>query len=206
MIVKICGIRTVQAAKAAWHAGADWLGFVFAPTSRRFIPPEQAADIIRQIGGAKKIGVFVDEKPECINAISEQCHLDYVQLHGRETAGDCERITRPVIKAFGFKAGFSLQQVNAYPAAFVLIDTMSGGRFGGVGKTFDWQSAKEVLRKIQKPLLIAGGLGIENIKQAVHVFHPYGIDVSSGVEEAGEQSVEKIKAFISEARQAQNGG
>lgn len=206
VIIKICGIRTAGAAQAAQHAGADWIGFIFAPASRRYIPPEKAAEMARKISGVKKVGVFVNEAPDHINAICTECRLDYVQLHGAEPADVCRRIARPVIKAFGFGPELSVRQVNADPAEFVLVDTLQNGAFGGIGKAFDWQAARGILKSIRRPVVIAGGLRIENVKQAVHLFAPYGIDVSSGVEEEGRQSPEKITAFVKAAREAQSGG
>jgi phosphoribosylanthranilate isomerase len=202
MIVKICGIQSVEIAKAAVECGAALLGFVFAPSRRRILP-EEAQKISLQIKAAKKVGVFVDEDPGEINRIVKLCQLDYVQLHGKETAAYCRGINAPIIKAFRFGEDFSADIANAYPADLILVDSWQKGKAGGTGKPFDWQAAKKELAKLKKPCLVAGGINAANAAEAVQSFFPYGLDVSGGVEENGVKSPMKIKEFMRVVEQAE---
>jgi len=202
MIVKICGIQTLATALAVEKSGAELMGFIFAP-SRRFIDPADAAKISQRTQSIKKVGVFVNEEIAVVNAIAALCDLDYVQLHGSESPGYCRFINRPVIKAFPFSGAFSADLVNAYPVELILIDSWEKGIAGGTGKKFDWEKARSLLNKIEKPFLLAGGLNCDNIKEAVDKINPYGLDVSGGVEENGIKSILKIETFVKEARKAE---
>ena len=202
MIVKICGIQTMDTALAVEKSGAEMMGFVFAP-SRRSIDPTDAAKISQQVQSIKKVGVFVNEEIAIVNAIAARCDLDYVQLHGSESPEYCRFINRPVIKAFPFSDEFSVERVNAYPVELILIDSWEKGLAGGTGKKFDWEKGRNLLNKIEKPFLLAGGLNCENIQEAVDKLNPYGLDVSGGVEENGIKSIFKIEAFMKEAKKTE---
>lgn len=104
MRVKMCGMKTIAAARAAEAAGADYVGFIFAEGSRRYVAPETAHEIVRQLHRVQKVGVFVDAPMDTVNEIAELVGLDYVQLHGHETADMALRASRPVIKAFASSA------------------------------------------------------------------------------------------------------
>ena len=127
---KLCGMKTVGAARAAEGAGADFIGFIFWRRSHRFVEPEQAARIVEAVPYVKKVGVFVDEQPEVVNLIARQCHLDFVQLHGHEDAAYAEQMEVPVIKAYRYGDGFSAEAANAYPAAMILVDAYQEGTAG----------------------------------------------------------------------------
>jgi len=202
MIVKICGIQSIEIAQAAVDCGAALLGFVFAPSRRRILP-EDARKISLQIKAAKKVGVFVDEDPNEVNRIAKLCQLDYVQLHGKESSAYCKKINAPVIKAFRFGEDFSANRANDYPAELILVDSWQAGKAGGTGTTFDWQEAKQELAKLKKPCLVAGGINAANASQAVQSFFPYGLDVSGGVEENGVKSPMKIKEFMRAVERAE---
>ena len=192
----------MEIAKAAVECGAALLGFVFAPSRRRILP-EDAQKISLQIKTAKKVGVFVDEEPDEINRIVKLCQLDYVQLHGKESAAYCQEINAPVIKAFRFGEDFSAAMANAYPAELIVVDSWQKGKAGGTGTTLDWQAAKQELVKLKKPCLVAGGINAANAAEAVQSFFPYGLDVSGGVEENGVKSPKKIKEFMRAVEQAE---
>lgn len=196
MKIKICGIKTVEAARAAADNGADFLGFIFYDKSRRYVAPEKAAVIAKEVGGAKKVGVFVDAPFYFVNDVAVLCDLDFVQLHGHESAEYAKKINRSVIKAFRYGDDFSVEAANAYPAEIVLIDTFKKGEAGGTGEKFNWQRAAEDCEKLMKPLLVAGGISAANAKEAHDLFRPFGLDVSGSLEENGEKSVEKITAFM----------
>ena len=196
MKVKICGLETVEAAQTAASAGADFLGFIFWPRSRRAIEPEAAAAICQTVKGAARIGVFVDERPAEIQRIARLCRLDYVQLHGHEDAAFAASLQLPVIKAFRWGDDFSPEAANAFPAEIILLDSFARGMPGGTGQTFAWQQAAAAAKQVKKPLLVAGGINQENVGLAQQIFQPFGVDVSGSLEENGEKSLEKIRVFM----------
>lgn len=197
MKAKLCGMKTLEAAQAAVEAGADFVGFIFCPQSKRNISPGAAAKICSEIGfRARKVGVFVDEELYRVNVIAELCHLDYVQLHGHEDADYIRQIRRPVIKAVPYGPDFSAREINRLPAELILVDTYLPGMAGGTGETFDWRSAAKEIKKIKQSVLIAGGINVDNVKEAWDTFHPYGVDVSGGLETDGEKDIQKIQAFM----------
>ena len=200
MRVKMCGMKTVSAALAAEEAGADYIGFVFAKKSRRFIAPKAAQEIVRELRRAQKVGVFVDAPMDEVNAIAALVGLDYVQLHGHETAETARGSERPVIKAYRYGDDFDVDAANKYPAEIILVDSYLQGAAGGTGTVFAWQEAAREIARITKPVLIAGGITAEKVGEAAVIFHPFGVDVSGGLEEQGEKSEEKIRAFMEAVR------
>lgn len=196
MRVKMCGMKTVSAALAAEEAGADYIGFVFAEKSRRFVAPKAAQEIARELRHAQKVGVFVDAPMDEVNAIAALVGLDYVQLHGHETAETARGSERPVIKAYRYGDDFDVDAANKYPAEIILVDSYVRGAAGGTGTVFPWEEAAQEIARITKPVLIAGGITAENVGEAAVIFHPFGVDVSGGLEEQGEKSEEKIRAFM----------
>ena len=200
MRVKMCGMKTVSAALAAEEADADYIGFVFAEKSRRFIAPKAAQEIARELRHAQKVGVFVDAPMDEVNAIAALVGLDYVQLHGHETAETARGSERPVIKAYRYGDDFDVDAANKYPAEIILVDSYLQGAAGGTGTVFAWQEAAREIARITKPVLIAGGITAENVGEAAVIFHPFGVDVSGGLEEQGEKSEEKIRAFMEAVR------
>ena len=199
MIVKICGMRTEEAVRAAEAAGADLLGFIFYQGSRRYVAPEKVKQISTQVKRSKRVGVFVDAPLAEVNEIAEFCSLDYVQLHGHENAEYARQVARPVIKAYRYGDNFLAEEAEHYPAEMILLDSFVQGAAGGTGKTFAWQEASRETASLSKPLLVAGGISEHNLSQVVEAFHPYGVDVSGSLEEQGEKSVSLIEAFFKEA-------
>ena len=195
MRVKMCGMQTLAAARAAEAAGADYIGFIFAQGSRRYAAPETAHEIAREMQRVKKVGVFVDA-PMAVNQIADAVGLDYVQLHGHETAEIARMAERPVIKAYRYGDDFDAETANVYPAEIILVDSYVKGAAGGTGLTFHWQEAAREIARVTKPVLIAGGITAANVREAVETFHPFGIDVSGGLEEDGVKSKAKITAFM----------
>ena len=196
MRVKMCGMKTIAAARAAEAAGADYVGFIFAEGSRRYVAPETAREIVRQLHRVQKVGVFVDAPMDAVNEIAALVGLDYVQLHGHETADMALRAARPVIKAYRYGDDFDADAANAYPAEIILVDSYIAGAAGGTGTAFGWQEAAREIARVTKPVLIAGGITAENVGEAAAIFRPFGVDVSGGLEESGEKSEEKIRAFM----------
>lgn len=205
MRVKMCGMRSLAAARAARDAGADYIGFIFARESRRYIAPEDAKEICVTVDVVKKVGVFVNADPEEMNEIAAYCGLDYVQLHGHEPAETARRVERPVIKAYRYGDDFDADTANAYPAEIILVDSYAPGAAGGTGAAFAWEDAAREIARVTKPVLIAGGLTAENAHAAIEIFHPFGLDVSGGLEENGEKSIAKIAVFMAAVRAGASG-
>lgn len=200
MRAKLCGMKTLAAAQAAESAGADYIGFIFYPKSHRYIAPEQARAISAKLPRVKKVGVFVDESAERVNEIAEIAQLDYIQLHGHEDADFARQLNRPVIKAFRYGDGFSAARANDFPAELILVDAYRPDEAGGTGTTFDWRSAAAEIAKIDKPVLIAGGINAANVAEVNKIFHPYGVDVSGSLEINKEKSIAKINEFMQKVR------
>ncbi len=205
MIVKICGLKTEEAARAAETAGADLLGFIFYQGSRRYVSPDIVKEISAGVKHSKRVGVFVDSPLHEVNEIAESCGLDYIQLHGHEDEDYARQVVRPVIKAYRYGDNFSADEAEHYPAEIILLDSFVRGEVGGTGKSFAWQEACRETLGLTKPLLVAGGISEDNLTAVVETFHPYGVDVSGSLEEQGEKSVSRIRSFLKEAERWRGG-
>ena len=189
--VKICGLSTVEAVETAVLAGADYIGFVFAESKRK-VSLEQAHELARLVTGKTRIvGVFVSPSLEDLEQAIAQVPLDIVQIHGTFDEDQIPKITVPVIRAIQLRDGEA--QVLSQ-ADYLLFDAPVAGS----GRTFDWDLLKD--QKIRQDFFIAGGLTVDNVRQARETFQPYALDVSSGVETDGHKDIEKIKAFIEGAK------
>ncbi len=211
--IKICGITEAHQAVAAAEAGADYIGMVFARSSRQ-INPNRAARIVhavkQTIESSQTVGVFVNSTVIDINFIAESCRLDWVQLSGDESWEFCQQIKKPVIKALPVFTNSTAAQIlkeikkgYSYLAPDhlkILMDSRIKGAFGGTGKSFDWKLAREVSSKY--PVFIAGGLDADNVAQLINEVNPWGVDVSSGVENKGVKDIERIKQFIQAVKAA----
>lgn len=191
--VKICGIVDIDTALGAVEAGADALGFVFAP-GRRTISPERAREIIERLPPlVSRVGVFVNSPAGEVEAVASYAGLDTVQLHGDETPEYCKGLGFKVIKSFAVGCAADLEMAGAYRVDGYLLDTSVPGQRGGTGRTFDWRLAAGFK---EGPLILAGGLSPDNIKEAVELVKPFAVDVSSGVESGGRKDIFKIREFI----------
>jgi len=203
MIIKICGLRTTEHALVAADAGADMLGFVFAP-SRRQVSAAQAASISAAIRNRPRphpqiVGLFVNTPAATINAMAEAVGLDLVQLSGDEELAAAAGVDRPIIKSIRMD-GSQREAAWVAAGARLLVDAHVAGAYGGTGARADWPRAAELARRL--PLILAGGLGPANVAEAIAQVRPWGVDVSSGVEEGGAKDEAKIRAFIAAARGA----
>ena len=189
--VKICGLSTVESVEATVLAGADYVGFVIAE-SKRQVSLEQARELAKLVTGKTKIvGVFVSPSLEDLEQAIAQVPLDIVQIHGNFDEALIPKISVPVIRAIQLRDGEA--QVSSQ-ADYLLFDAPVAGS----GQTFDWDLLKD--QKIRQDFFIAGGLTVDNVRQARETFQPYALDVSSGVETDGHKDIEKIKAFIEGAK------
>ncbi len=199
--VKICGITNLDDAMAAVDFGADALGFVFFKGSPRYISQDKAGTIIRRLPSfITTVGVFVNENTEQIEEIIKLTGIDVVQLHGDEPPEMCN-ISRRIIKAIRVKSLESLDPLKNYKdkvSAF-LLDTFTPDTLGGTGQRFNWDIAADA--KQFGRIILAGGLTPDNIADAIRRVRPYGVDVSSGVEEKkGKKDHTKLKLFIERAK------
>ncbi|HDR7633016.1 phosphoribosylanthranilate isomerase [Bacillus mycoides] len=201
MKVKICGITDMETAKRACEYGADAIGFVFAESKRK-ITPGQAKEIIGEIPAhVFKVGVFVNESVEVIQKIAEECGLTHVQLHGDEDNHQIKRLNIPSIKAVGVTLEKDIECAKKYDTDYLLFDSPKEKFHGGNGKTFSWELLAHMPNELREKTILAGGLNILNIEEAIRTVQPYMIDVSSGVETEGKKDIEKIKQFIKKAKE-----
>jgi phosphoribosylanthranilate isomerase len=201
--VKICGVRSMEEAEAAIEAGADALGFNFWPRSPRYIAPDAARDVVRQIPPLiSAIGVFVNEDHRRVAEIVSGVGLNAAQLHGDETPEFCAGLGPiKIIKAIRVADDFDCASINRYPASMMLLDASVKGSYGGTGKSFDWRIAIEAKRYGR--IILAGGLTIENVAEAITSVRPFAIDVCSGVEaEPGRKDAGKLRRFMAEVDRA----
>lgn len=210
--VKICGITNLEDALYAAECGADALGFIFYPKSLRFVEITRAKKIISNLPPfITTVGVFVNQDLEDVIKTVYNCKLDAVQLHGDESPDYCSKIplSSPfnkggvggikLIKAIRVRDEDSLKKMADYRVDAFLLDSHSENNYGGTGKIFNWDIA--VKAKEYGRTILSGGLTPDNIKEAIEKVKPYGVDVSSGVEEkAGKKDRKKVREFISVVR------
>lgn len=202
--IKICGITRTEDALLATELGADFLGFIFVPSTPRFVEPERAAEIIHAVRqherAPRAVGVFRDAPVDSIRETATIAGLDLVQLHGTETDDDIAALGMPAVKSF--RVGDALPDTTSVPAAdWLLFDTYDERRAGGTGRRFDWSLLAMYPRT--KPFFLAGGLAPDNIAAAISLVRPDAVDVSSGVEaEPGIKDPEKLRALFDRVRRA----
>ena len=201
--VKICGIKTVEEANAAVECGVDMLGFNFFRESPRYISPVAAREIIERLPPVIScIGVFVNEKTEEVMKIAYEAMLNGVQLHGDEPPEFCRALTGlRVLKAVRVGEKFDAASIKEYPVSGILLDAGLKGFFGGTGHKFDWRAAVEAKR--YAPIILAGGLTIGNVVDAISIVSPSAVDVCSGVEAVpGKKDISKIRRFMAAVERA----
>lgn len=199
--VKICGITSTADAITAVEAGADALGFVFYEKSPRYVTAAQAAAIIRHLPPfISRVGLFVDMPRDQIQRTLLETGIDTLQFHGDESPEFCRQFHLATLKAIRVRSAESLRDIASYPVTGILLDSFVAGHLGGTGVQFKWELALEA-KRLGKPLILAGGLNVSNVEQAVRTVNPYGVDVSSGVESVpGKKDVAKVRDFIAIAR------
>ena len=200
--VKICGITNAKDAEMAVEAGADALGFIFVAGTPRYIDPDAAREIVKDLPPlVSPVAVFADHPVAEVERVIDRCGFRTVQLHGSELPEYCRHLAVSVIKTFRVRRGGLLPPFEAYRVHAFLLDTFVEGRLGGTGQTFPLEvvsSAKAFGR-----VIIAGGLNPENVAQVIREVHPYAVDVSSGVEsKPGRKDPQKLRDFIACVRGA----
>jgi len=191
MMIKICGITNLVDAKAAEEAGASAIGFNFYKDSPRYVSPTGASLIAEKLGAnVMKVGVFVDEHADVVARVAIQVGLDVAQLYGLADARGM-RIWRAVPADDTFDFALSDETAEA-----LLVDTPSETLLGGTGETFDWS----IVRGAKKKIIVAGGLDADNVRRAIDIAQPWGVDACSRLEKApGVKDHEKMRRFIEAA-------
>ncbi|MCT1797738.1 phosphoribosylanthranilate isomerase [Aerococcus viridans] len=197
--VKICGLRRPEDIEAANVAKPDYVGFIFVPETKRYVKPDLAASFRRDLAAdIQTVGVFVNAPIEEIVAICQAGTIDLVQLHGEEDQAYIEllkgQVDQDIIKSVA--VGDELV-VDPSQADYLLFDSLSPSR-GGSGKTFNWEMVSAYQ---DKPFFLAGGLGVENIEEALKVVRPYAVDASSSLETDGVKDPVKMQEFVAKIRE-----
>ena len=202
--IKICGLTREEDALYCANAGADFLGFIFVPSTPRYIEPEKAAEIVARVRESGKtpqcVGVFRDASGEYISEIASLIGLDLVQLHGTEPDKEIQQAAVPAIKTL--RVGDRLPDTHAAPnAAWLLFDTFDERRSGGTGRRFDWSLLAGYDRS--KPFFLSGGLTPDNVAAAISLVRPDAIDIASGVEsEPGKKDHAKLARLFERVHRA----
>lgn len=195
--VKICGLTRVSDALLASELGATAVGFIFWKQSPRYIEPTTARAIVEVLPPeVAPVGVFVDPSAEQVHEIVGTVGLSAVQLHGDETVEFCLSLPYRVLKAVGVRGEATLDTALALPTGItVLLDAHDPVQKGGTGCTVDWSVAAAVATR--RRVFLSGGVGPENVAEAIETVHPYGVDASSSVEvQPGVKDAGRLRAFF----------
>lgn len=200
---KICGITRLEDAKASVRAGCDALGFVFYKESPRYIALDAFKVIVKELPPfVTKTGLFVNADPAEIEEAIQSGLVNVLQFHGDETPDFCRQFNFPYIKAVAVSSSVDLIQYakDFHDAEALLLDAYHEHLKGGTGQTFDWNL---IPHSLSKPIVLAGGLNVGNVKEAINQVKPYAVDISGGVEDSkGIKNSLKIQAFIKETQDA----
>ena len=196
MPVKICGITNADDAQLAVQYGTSAIGFIFYDQSPRYITPENASQITIDIKEKVSfVGVFVDETLDYVHGVAKEVGLDFIQLHGNESPAYCQEIHFPVIKVFRVSSDFNAGIIKSYNVHAFLFDTYKKNKFGGTGEVLNWDKISNL--QIDKPIILSGGLNIENIEGGVDIVCPSAVDVNSGVESRpGKKNEKKMVSLV----------
>jgi len=212
--VKICGVSNAADAEAVAALNPDFMGFIFWPGSKRFVKPGAVAEWAKNLPPVPRVGVFVDATPDEVRDAVETAGLSVAQLHGAEGVERYQDVAPalwkvvkidpagPGIPAFGNAGIAAFQSLEVSPlVGALLLDTFNVASPGGTGATGDWDVARDMVAASRKPVLLAGGLTPGNVGEAIRIVRPWGVDVSSGVEERpARKDMSKVREFIHAAR------
>lgn len=198
--IKLCGLTRPEDIRIANTLKPEFVGFVFAPKSKRYISPRQAQKLKALLSPQiQAVGVFVNEEMAAVAELLNSGVIDLAQLHGNEEEQYIQNLRaltdRPILQAFRVTSEQDIQRAERSMADHILLDAGAG-----TGTVFDWS----LLRQIRRPYFLAGGLGPDNVKSALELLHPYAVDVSSGIETEGVKDPEKMAAFVAAVRKEEN--
>ena len=194
--IKMCGLRRACDIEAANELRPDYVGFVFANGSKRYVSLEEAKALRSMLDpGISAVGVFVDADPSFIEDILDSGTIDMIQLHGNEDGGYIDRLRSsssvPIVKAFRIGDGMDVDEIMSCPADHIMLDSGAG-----TGNVFDWN----MIENMNRPYFLAGGLSADNVEEAIERLHPFAVDVSSGIETDGFKDKTKMAAFVAAVR------
>mgnify|MGYP001823747031 CR=1 FL=1 len=203
--VKICGITRPEDALHAANEGVDAIGLVFYNKSPRLVSSEQAAEICNALPAfVTSVALFKDADADSIQQVLDQVQIDLLQFHGSESAECCRQFGKPYIKALGMEGetnhqvGVSRMAEDYYDARGLLLDSHAPGAAGGTGESFDWTT---IPKDLIQPVILAGGLDVENVTEAIRTVKPFAVDVRSGVESGkGIKDAGMVTAFMNQVR------
>ncbi len=192
--IKLCGLSRTQDIETVNELMPEYIGFVFAENSRRYVHPEKAGELKQMlVPGIRAVGVFTDAAPESVAELLNNHIIDIAQLHGKEDENYIRRLRKltdkPILKAL--RIGTEISVIEQYPADGILLDSGAGS-----GVLPDWCQ----IQSIRRPYFLAGGLSPENVTDAIRLLHPYAVDVSSGIETRGVKDKKKMAAFVAAVR------
>ena len=196
--IKLCGLSRPCDIETANRLKPEYIGFIFAKKSKRYVSPETAAQLKFALDPAiQAVGVFVKEDPAAVAKLLNDGIIDIAQLHGGEDEDYIQNLRtltdKPLVQAFRVDTTDDVEKACKSSADYILLDSGNGG----TGTSFDWTL---LLGGVNRPYFLAGGLNIENVGSAVRLFHPYAVDVSSGIETDGLKDAKKMADFVSAVR------
>lgn len=199
--IKLCGMRRIVDIDIANSLKPDYVGFIFAKNRRRYIDVDTAKELKKHLDeNIKAVGVFIEVEMDVLKRLINEDIIDVIQLHGGQDdafiASIRELTDKPIIKAFSIKSEADIEAANSSTADLILLDSAVAGS----GETFDWSCLKE----INRDFLLAGGLNVGNIEDALRIVNPYGVDVSSGIEKDGYKDRDLAKEFVEKIRKEDN--
>ncbi len=204
MWVKVCGITCPEDALLAASAGADAIGLNFVPTSKRAISVSAAREIVDAVARRMRVvGVVADLEEPALRQLLAETGVDSLQLHGHEPPSLLERLRPHAFKVIHVASAMDVQQARVYPGEMLLVDTKLDGQLGGSGKSFDWSLVRELVA--ERRVVVAGGLTVDNVAEAVRTIGAWGVDVASGTELPGRprrKHPELVERFVQRAREA----
>lgn len=202
--IKVCGVTSEADAVSAADLGVDAIGINLIPSSRRYVQPDVARAIARALRGrVETVGVIADQEPRAAADLLAFTQLDWLQLHGSEAPEWLEALLPRAFKALRIAGREDVAQAGQFAGERLLVDAKVEGHLGGTGHAFDWSLVRELATR--RSLVLAGGLHPDNVAEAVAFVRPWGVDVASGVERAGDprrKDPERVARFVAAVRQA----
>ena len=194
--IKLCGLSRPIDIQVANRLSPEYIGFVFAPKSKRYVTAEKAKELKRLLAPEiKAVGVFVDESPQTVAELLNEGVIDIAQLHGSEDEDYIKLLKelagKPIIKAFCIESEEDIVRAEKSSADYILLDSGTG-----TGNVFDWS----LIKSVKRPYFLAGGLDCTNVGEAIRTLQPYAVDVSSGIETNGLKDINKMTEFVSTVR------